>query len=184
MSNTNLNISDIIQIIGIIATSSTGIIAVIISILALKQNSKMIEESSRPYISTYISSSHFGTPIMYIVIKNFGNTAATIFDFKTDINISEYTYNLNAIPFNEINGLTLAPHQKIVYPIKSRNRKDELLNKINISFKYSTANKTYSENILLNISEYYNSIDLRQYTESNPLKTLSYSIQDISEKML
>lgn len=184
MSQTELTISDIIQIIGIIATSLTAIIAIIISVVSLKQNSKMIEESSRPYISAYISSTQFGTPIMYIVLKNFGNTAATIFDFKSDVNLSEYTYNLNAIPFNEINGLALSPQQKIIYPIKSRNDDHERLNEINLSFKYSTSHKIYKENIHLNISEYYNSLGLRNYNENKPIKTLSYSIQDISEKLL
>lgn len=184
MENIQLTTSDIIQLIGIIATSVTSILAIIISVVSLRQNSKMIEESSRPYISAYISSTQFGTPIMYIVLKNFGNTSATISDFESDVNLSEYTYNLNAVPFSKINGLTLSPHQKIAYPIRPRNDSNIRLDKINISFKYSDTHKTYKESFHLNVSEYYNSIDLRNYNNQYPLKTLSYSVQDISEKML
>jgi len=184
INTAELSYSDLIQLIGIIATSITSIIAIIISVFSLRQNSKMIEESSRPYISAYITSTQFGTPILYIVIKNFGNTSATISDFQSNIDLSEYTYNLNAVPFDKINGLTLSPHQKILYPIKSRNNNSKLLEKIKISFKYSDSQKTYIENIDLNVSEYYNSLNLRDYNIKEPLKTLSYSIQDISEKML
>lgn len=43
--------SDIIQILGIIASFLTAFVAIIISLAAIRQNSKMIEESSRPIIS-------------------------------------------------------------------------------------------------------------------------------------
>ena len=39
--------SDIIQILGIIASFLTALVAIIISLVTMRQNSKMIEESSR-----------------------------------------------------------------------------------------------------------------------------------------
>lgn len=42
--------TDIIEIIGIIASTTVSIVAIVISVMTLKQNSKMIEESTRPYV--------------------------------------------------------------------------------------------------------------------------------------
>lgn len=184
ISNIELDYSEFIQIIGIITTSITSIVAVVISVISLRQNSKTLEEATRPCISVYINSTQFGTPIIYLIVKNFGNTSAVISNFKCDVNLSEYTYNLNAIPFKEIDGLTLAPHQKITYPLKPRNDNHKRIEKINISFNYSDSHKTYSESVNLNVSEYFNSINLRDYNKNLPFKTMSYSLQDISEKML
>ena len=48
LSNITLTTSDVIDLIGIFASLFIGVIAIIISILSLRQNSKMIEESTRP----------------------------------------------------------------------------------------------------------------------------------------
>lgn len=179
-----LTTSDIVQIIGIISTGITSIIAIVISVIAIKQSSKSLEEATRPYISAYVSSTQFGQPIAYIVLKNFGNTSAVISDFKCNVDLSKHTYNPNAIPFDKINGLSLSPRQKIIYPINLRDENKELLEKIKISYTYSDSNKKYSEDITLNISEYCNSINLRSYEEKTPMRSIAYSIQDIAEKML
>ena len=42
--------TDIIEIIGIIASTTVSIVAIVISVMTLKQNNKMIEESTRPYV--------------------------------------------------------------------------------------------------------------------------------------
>ena len=57
--------SDIVQILGIIASFLTAIVAIIISLVTLRQNSKMLEESSRAVISVYSQSINTGTPILW-----------------------------------------------------------------------------------------------------------------------
>ena len=52
----SLSISDTIQLFGIIASFVTSIIAIVISVITLRQNSKMIESASRPIISLYIDA--------------------------------------------------------------------------------------------------------------------------------
>lgn len=47
---TALSVSDVIQLLGIIISLVTSVVAIIISVLSLKQNSKMIADSTRPYI--------------------------------------------------------------------------------------------------------------------------------------
>ena len=60
--------SDIIQILGIIASFLTALVAIIISLVTMHQNSKMIEESSRAIISIYPQSINTGTPMLFIVL--------------------------------------------------------------------------------------------------------------------
>ena len=51
-----LSPSDLIQIAGIIVSLICSLIAIAISLKTLKQNSKMIENSTRPYIGIYIAT--------------------------------------------------------------------------------------------------------------------------------
>ena len=67
--------SDIIEIAGIIASTITSIIAIAISVKTLRQNNKMLEESTRPNIQIY---SIYSDTIVYIMIKNFGQSSCTI----------------------------------------------------------------------------------------------------------
>ena len=62
-----LSPSDIIQICGIIASLLTSIIAIVISLVTLLQNSKMIENATRPYITIYFDYSQMGEPTGYIL---------------------------------------------------------------------------------------------------------------------
>lgn len=80
--------SDVIQLIGILASLITSVIAIIISVLTLKQNSKMIDETSRPYVAIYAKTTNFQSPQYYLVIKNFGQTGATISSIKCSPDIS------------------------------------------------------------------------------------------------
>ena len=180
----DLTISDIIQLVGIIATSLTSIIAIIISAFSLRQNSKMIEESSRPNIGIYIDSTNFSQPIIYLVIKNFGKSATVITEFKCDTDLAQFAYIQKAIPFNNIVGTTLNPNQKLVYPIQPRNSNNERISEVNIKLSYKAFNKKYSENISLNLDAYFCEVTLRSYDKENPIKSISYAVQDISEKML
>lgn len=80
----SLSKSDIINIISIIASLIPSIVAIVISIKSLRQNNKMIEASSRPYISIYVESITLCEQTSFFVIKNFGNTPAYINDFQYD----------------------------------------------------------------------------------------------------
>lgn len=57
-------------------------ISVITVVITLRQNHKMIENSTRPYICVYGQSINPGNPQFYLVIKNFGSSAATITKFE------------------------------------------------------------------------------------------------------
>ena len=174
-----LTISDIIEIVGIIASLITSIVAIEISVKTLKQNSKMIEESTRPYISVYIGNTYFSTVHIYLTIKNFGSSSAVINGFKTDIDITPYAYDKNRVPFANIIGTTLCPGESIQYPIKLENDPDSLKN-LKISLKYQSDTHQYNEDICINLSAHFDAVHVR----ANSDKSISYALQDIAEKML
>lgn len=66
-----------------VITAVTAIISVWISLRTLRQNSKMIEESSRPYITAQIE--HIGNAF-YLRFKNYGQSAAIIDNIELDEN--------------------------------------------------------------------------------------------------
>lgn len=173
-----LNAYEIIQIIGIISTSITSIVAIIISVVSLRQNSKVIEETNRPYISVYANCAKVYDPVLYLIIKNFGETSGTITAFSTDKDLSKCTINGEHIPFDNIVGTTLNPKEQIIYPI------EPFLDSLNISITYKSTVKTYFENIHLNLNSQYDSIHPRVKGAGNELEIISYTLQDIAEKLL
>ena len=56
VSYNSLPVSDQIQLLGIIASLVVSIVAIVISLATLHQNSKMLESASRPIVSMYIDS--------------------------------------------------------------------------------------------------------------------------------
>lgn len=81
-----LGASDIIEIVSIITSTLLSVISLWIAVKSLKQSQKSIEiaelsieESNRPYVVVYRDFIQvLNTAHEYLVIKNFGNTGATI----------------------------------------------------------------------------------------------------------
>ena len=110
--------SDIVQILGIIASFLTAIVAIIISLVTLRQNSKMLEESSRAVISVYSQSINTGTPMLFLVVKNFGNSTATIRKFDYDFDFTDcYCFRSDRDYLKDLVGSTLAPKQSRICPV-------------------------------------------------------------------
>lgn len=82
--------SDKIQLLGIVISALTSIIAIFISVHTLRQNSKMIEDSSRPYIGIYGLSTYICDRYYYIIIKNFGQSIAHVF-YTADRSVTTIT---------------------------------------------------------------------------------------------
>lgn len=174
-----LTVSDVIEIVGIIASLITSIVAIAISVKTLKQNSRMIEDSTRPYVSVYIGNTYFSTVNLYLIIKNFGSSSAVINGFETNIDLTPYAYDKNRVPFTNIIGTTLCPGESMQYPIKLENAPDNLKT-LKISLKYQSDTHQYNEDICLNLSAHFDAVHVR----ANSDKSISYALQDIAEKML
>lgn len=139
--------SDIIEIIGIIASLITSIVAIVISVKTLKQNSRMIEYSTRPQIQIYPS---YLDGILYLIIKNFGISEAYIDEITCSHSFtSKETMgdDLGSNIFSKINGSILSSGYSIKCPLLSH----ELTNE-NFDFyiKYHSSTKTYEANYSFN----------------------------------
>lgn len=147
-----MSTSNIIEIISIIVSLITDIVAIYLSVKALRQNNKMLEESTRPYISIYVESITLCEQTSFFVIKNFGNTPAYITDFKYDPILKETKQSMDLIleQFDYVKGITLAPGQSkmLTYDV-TKLPYDELI----FTIEYSSS-KHYCETIRLNVKNY------------------------------
>ena len=183
LEETSLTMSDRIQLCGIVLSTLASLIAIIISILTLRQNSKMFEESTRPYIVMYTGTTNFQSPNYYLILKNFGQTGAYITNFNCDYDLSYCSYNDKHAPFSHIENTFVAPGQSYtcnIDPLKLF----ENPRPIKIDISYKAGSKTYNDTFILNVEADPGMIHSRAATNSKELKIISYTLQDIAEKML
>ena len=70
--STKVNI--VLSVLSFILTA----ISIVTVVITLRQNNKMIENSSRPYVCVYFDYMQCGEPTGYFVVKNFGASSAFI----------------------------------------------------------------------------------------------------------
>lgn len=140
-------LSDTINIISIIASTSVSIIAIYYSHKAVKTASEankltaeITEEANRPVIVAYLDTIEINDFHKYLVIKNFGNTSATILDLKFSKDVDTLGFNMSSLI-----GYTMAPSQKFMH-ILDNDLKDTIA--VNIIYKNQTG-KTYDEEYLV-----------------------------------
>lgn len=70
-----MNTTDTINLFLASITTVTAIVSIAISIYTLRQNNRMVEESTRPFIVIYFT---YVDSLGYFIIKNEGNSLAVI----------------------------------------------------------------------------------------------------------
>lgn len=178
-----MDISTIVNIVLCILSFLLAAISVVTVIITLMQNSKMIEGSTRPYISMYIGTTYFSSTTTYLVMKNYGSSSAFITSFMCSVDLSSCAYDKAHIPFSHIVGYSLCPGETLSYPIQVSNL-PENPEPIKIHIDYQTTAKKYSEDLTLNLSAQFDMLHIRSSTKNQELKVISYALQDIAEKML
>lgn len=175
--------SDIIQFLGIIASLITSIIAIAISVKTLKQNSKMIEESTRPYIQIYPI---YLNSYVYINIKNFGQSYGIIDSVSCNHKFTkEQTLNddLGQNIFDIVSGAILAPGHSITCPLTAHK-----VSSIKFEFviKYHSSSKSYEDHFSFNPHANSPFADLYPSgkTETDHLKNISKELRDLVKLQL
>ncbi len=179
----SLSLSTIVEICGICSSFLTSIIAIVISVKTLRQNSRMIEESTRPYITIYLGDTYFSSTTVYLIIKNFGSSSAEVTQFDCDFDLSRVAYDKEIVPFSHIIGTSLCPNESIKFPINVKCFKNDV-ELVRINMSYHSSEKDYRETVELNFAAHFDVLHLRANTEDQHLKEISFALQDISEKML
>lgn len=137
-----ITVSDAIQMIGILVSLATGIIAIIFSLITIRQNSRMIKDATRPYVVVYNDFvTGAGTPIQFLIIRNFGHTAATINSFnitpKVDVTYSDEL-------FAHMENQVIAPGQSYSTAFKLQDYSVVLTASITYTSGKDTFSDTYS----------------------------------------
>lgn len=141
-SNDNISVEAGLSII-------LGIISLLIALITVNQSNKMIEEQTRPYITIHGQKTYLGLAKYFIIIKNYGTTAATIIKFDFDSTIKDYILLHNYNPFEHIVNTTLAPGQSVFIELDlSKLKGKNLVFEFDIKYK---AIKKYKEKIILNV---------------------------------
>lgn len=167
--------SDQIQIISIIATTLISIVSVWIAVATLKQTNIITAEANRPYIVVYlntiqVTSSH----VQYLVVKNFGNTGAVIDSVTYE---PEFKNKYSLRPFEEFKNHFIAPNQSITCACGFELPCESIVFKIN----YHQGKKSYSESFTINPNAFAKLLNSKSSnTKMSELeKTISYAAQEL-----
>ena len=179
--------SDWIQIIIATITLFSVISSIVIAVKTIKQNSKMIKDSSRAYIIFYIDY-HPQTDKYYLIIKNFGNSIGKLKFIKITPNLdwNKTNANPNINPLTDSTNVLLAPKQKISSWFDFVKYPDKVFD---IELSYETMNEIYVENYKIDLSYLNNYEWIHSYAfddNSNDYKQILYkinnSILELSQK--
>lgn len=175
-----LSVSDIIQLISICVALLLGLISIIISVVSLKQNSRIIKESNMAQIEVF-PFKVYGDIVPRIRIQNFGKTTATI----TDIVVTPDIPN-NAIsnPFECFKGLSIAPNQSYIMLFACIGNPIPPLEEFDIKITYQTLNEIVVSNQHINYKylHSYNETSTDIKDTSRVLNKINQSIQGLLQK--
>lgn len=178
-----LTTSDIIQIIGIMAALFTGIVSIIISIIALCQNSKIIKESNKAQIEVF-PYKIYGDSVPRIKIQNFGKTIGNIIEVQTIPEMPIETMIIN--PFDFYTGLTLAPNQAFTTVFIKKNMSDPEvpIEEFDVKIKYKTLGKTIKSTYHINYRFLDGAFETKSSSknEISALDKINQSIQGLQQK--
>ena len=178
-----LTTSDLIQMFGIIVAIITGIISIIISVISLRQNSKIVKESNKAQIEIF-PYKVYGDIYPKIRIQNFGMTTGTIIDIKTVPEMPVEHMVLN--PFEFYKDLSLAPNQSFTTTFckKNSNEAEVPVEVFDVEITYKTLNDIVKSTFHINykfLHGYTETISSSKTTES-ALDKINQSIQGLQQK--
>lgn len=172
-----LTVSDCIELFGILISLATSIVAIVISLKTLKQNSKMIEDSTRPNIGVYLASTYIKNISCYLVVKNFGQSSAFIESFTYDFDLKSTGDTPYYNPFVNIEGSTLMPSQtdKCVIDL---NKILEQTHEINFYIKYRSGTHKYQDNICVKLDSKIGNFVSHNTSKGQEAAIISETLQD------
>lgn len=177
-----MDLSTKVNIVLCILSFLLAAISVFTVIITLRQNHKMIENSTRPYICIYGESINPGSPQFYLVIKNFGSSPATITKFEYEPSLSGcYAAGANHKDFlRDMTSSTIAPGQSRICKLDY----SKITEPIYFSLEYKSGNKKYSEQFVTDIKSGSAMLTSKIDTTDKELRTISYTLQEILQKNL
>lgn len=157
-------------------------ISVITVVITLRQNNKMIEESTRPTISVYTDEINAGNPFFYLIVKNFGKSTAYITKFEYDFDFTGcYKIKNDKDYLKGLNNAVLAPGQSRICTLDYAKINKE----VTFTLEYhSEANRVYSDKFTIDLKAGVSMPYGKVATEGKELRTISYALQEMLQKNL
>lgn len=176
-----MDASTIVNIILCVLSFLLAAISVITVVITLRQNHKMIENSTRPYVAIYCEHTRVSLDAYYICIKNFGQSGATIRSLSCSQDLGEIALVDGNVPFANLSDTVIAPGQSFICPIdyKKARQKSPLIFEIN----YVSDCKWYRESYTLNLNVYTDLLTFRA-DGNDSVKTIASTLENILEKSL
>ncbi len=172
-----LTASDYIEILSILVSLICSIVAIVISIKTLKQNSQMIENSTRPYIGVYLASTYIRDVTCYLVVKNFGQSSALIESFTYDFDLKSVTDTPSYHPFNNIESSTFMPQQSNKCYIELP-KILEKTDQINFHIVYRSGIHRYEDDICVKLNSRIGDFITHNTSKDKELSIISETLQD------
>ena len=177
-----MDISTIVNIILCVLSFILAAISVVTVVITLRQNNKMIEESTRPVISVYTDEINAGNPFFYLIVKNFGKSPAYITKYEYDFDFKGCYKIRNDRDYLEgLNNAVLAPGQSRICTLDYAKIDKE----VTFTLEYhSGAKKVYSDKFTIDLKAGVSMPYGKVATEGKELRTISYALQEMLQKNL
>lgn len=152
--------SDIIEIVSIIVSTTVSFVAIIISLKSLKQsqitneqNNRMLEETTRPYVTIYLDAITICEQTSYFVLKNFGNSPALITKFEYDPALKQTKQRSSLLQeqFDFVNHIVLAPGQSKLLEYNVTKLPSDT---IEFRISYISDGTEYHETVVMNVKNF------------------------------
>lgn len=178
-----LGISDWIALAGILASTIVSIVSVVIAVLTLRQNSKMIHDSTRPYITMYYTTVSGASCRGYFVVKNFGQTGAYITDFHYDNALKNNRLQPETMnrQLDLIKGMYLAPQQKQAIMYYPETLPDHVCRFV---IEYTDGKDQYTEICNIDIKNISEVAKYRNATKDKELINISKLMEEYIERLI
>lgn len=176
-----LSLSDIIQIIGIVAALVPSIVAIVISLVTMRQTKKIFEENSRAVISVYYQTVNTGNPYLYLLIKNFGHSPAVLQKISCNFDLSTaQRYDHGKDFLKDLPGTTFAPGQSFIICIDYNKIPDS----IHFDVEYLSVGEKYHDEFDLRRTSFIYAPASKTATPGKELNSISYTLQEMLQKNL
>lgn len=179
-----LDIASLLNLSVTISSLFLAILSIIFVIITIHQNNRVLENSTRPYLSIYADTINSKRLKTYLILKNYGNSPAVISNLSCNQDMKNWSFHSQYPPLVNLDGATINPNQKILYLINTENNKN-INTPLEFKIKYTGTKKNfcfftkhYSETVVINVQAHVDKITIHAKDE------LISCIQVLCEKLL
>ena len=159
-------------------------ISIVTVILTVQQNSRMIEASTRPYITVYGQEiiTDENLPTFYLVIRNCGQSTAYMSKFLYNYNFKGcYCIHSDKDYLQEMNHAVIAPGQSRICTLDYKKIAQEV--EFDVGYKSETG-KTYEGHFNIDITAGTAMPVAKLGSEAHSVQNISYTLQEMLQKSL